>query len=320
MYQNSCIDLLEKFMKRDRKEQGTRIPVSLPEGDTRDVYNLCAPFAIGEKEYLLARVEERDSEDSQVLFFRWENSRWNADTSYPILQMQDPFTFTAEGIRIIGGVEIYPIPQNPSCLGYKTVFFKLEGNGAVRFAEGPELMKDIRLLEIEPGKILLLTRPQDGQSDQKWIGWKIISSLDELNIQTIQSASILRNQFAEGEWGGANEAHLLENGLIGVLAHAARFDEQGNRHYYSTVFAFCPEKGKFSSMEMIARRSNFEEGESKRPDLTDVVFSGGLVRKPDGKAELYCGVGDAESHVIEIDDPFLKWETLNEDGKNKLFE
>lgn len=320
MYQNSCIALLEQFKERDRQEQGTKMHISLPQGDTRDVYNLCAPFKIGESKYLLARVEERRSEDSQVMFFKQEGSEWIADTSYPVLQMQDPFTFTVDGIRVIGGVEIYPMPQKPSDLGYKTVFFKLEDKKAVRFAEGPELMKDIRLLQIGAGKILLFTRPQDSRSDQKWIGWKLIASLDELNARTIQSAEVLEGQFAQGEWGGANEAHLLKNGLIGVLAHAANFDGQGNRHYYATAFAFSPENGKFTPMEMIARRSNFEEGESKRPDLTDVVFSGGLVRRADEKAELYCGVGDAQCHVIEIDDPFIKWEVLNEEEKKKLFE
>lgn len=59
-------------------------------------------------------------------------------------------------------------------------------------------------------------------------------------------------------------------------------------------------------MKMIARRSDFESGESKRPDLADVIFSGGLVRRKDGTAQLYCGVGDAQAHMRLIKDPFLE--------------
>ena len=57
-------------------------------------------------------------------------------------------------------------------------------------------------------------------------------------------------------------------------------------------------------MKIIAMRCNFQDGPSKRPDLEDVIFSGGLVRLEGGKARLYCGVSDAEGHMITIDDPF----------------
>ena len=36
-------------------------------------------------------------------------------------------------------------------------------------------------------------------------------------------------------------------------------------------------------MKLIATRADFPEGESKRPDLKDVVFSGGLQRLPKEK-------------------------------------
>ena len=65
-------------------------------------------------------------------------------------------------------------------------------------------------------------------------------------------------------------------------------------------------------MKIISERRDFAPGECKRADLEDVVFSGGLVRRSGGKAELYCGVGDAEAHVRIIDDPFLKKENEND--------
>jgi hypothetical protein len=61
---------------------------------------------------------------------------------------------------------------------------------------------------------------------------------------------------------------------------------------------------------VIARRSNFPDGPYKHLDLVDVIFSGGLVRKKGGLADLFVGASDAEAYVIEIPDPFLEYEAL----------
>jgi len=100
----------------------------------------------------------------------------------------------------------------------------------------------------------------------------------------------------------------LANGWIGVLGHIACFDGEGNRHYYPMVFVFNPDTLEFSEMEIIATRSDFLAGPAKRSDLADVVFSGGLIRKPDGTAELYAGTSDAEAQKITMADPFGKFE------------
>lgn len=118
----------------------------------------------------------------------------------------------------------------------------------------------------------------------------------------------MEHQFIPEEWGGANELHRIAGGKIGVLSHIAGFDTEGNRHYYSTAFCFNPETGEYGPMKMIAERRNFQPGPSKRPDLEDVIFSGGLVRLGGGKAELYCGVSDAEGQKVLIDDPFDEYE------------
>ncbi len=172
-------------------------------------------------------------------------------------------------------------------------------------------MKDIRLLELPSGKILVTTRPQGSGAGRGKIGFTIIRSLDDLNSQSILSASVFEDQFTTDEWGGTNQLHLLKNGEIGVLSHIANFDEEGNRHYYSTCFLLDPATGKHLPMKIIAVRSNFEDGPSKRDDLKDVVFSGGLVRQGNGMARLYCGVGDTEAHCITILDPFVDWEKSN---------
>ena len=101
-----------------------------------------------------------------------------------------------------------------------------------------------------------------------------------------------------------------KNGKVGILSHIAKYDERGDRHYYSTAFYFDWETGDYSPMKIIAVRDNFQDGPSKRPDLKDVIFSGGLIRGEQGKAELYCGVSDAQGHMTVINDPF--WEYENE--------
>jgi hypothetical protein len=170
-------------------------------------------------------------------------------------------------------------------------------------------MKDIRLVELENGRIGVFTRPMMVEGARALIGYTEIGALEELTEENISAAKLLRHQFLPEEWGGANEAHLLPNGIIGVLGHIARMEDNNIRHYYPMVFAYHSVDHRYTPIKLIATRSMFPEGPAKRPDLVDVIFSGGLVRHKDGTASLYTGVSDAESHVIEIPDPFLEYET-----------
>ena len=73
-------------------------------------------------------------------------------------------------------------------------------------------------------------------------------------------------------------------------------------------------------MKIIAVRSDFPEGPAKRPDLVDVIFSGGLIRKDHGLADLYVGASDKEAYCIEITDPFIEIETLDAIGVHSIKE
>ena len=53
----------------------------------------------------------------------------------------------------------------------------------------------------------------------------------------------------------------------------------------------------------MAERKDFLKGEYKRPDLIDVIFSGGLTRINEDY-DLYVGTSDAEVQKITIKDPF----------------
>lgn len=225
--------------------------------------------------------------------------------------MQDPFFTRIGGDLVLGGVQTFPHPTIEGALGWRTVFYKGTNiSNLEEFAKGPDGMKDLRLVELKDGSVGVFTRPQGDKGGRGKIGFAKVARLDELTVNFIESVQLLEEQFTDEEWGGANEAHLLSNGLIGVLGHIASFDDEGDRHYYPMVFVLNPESGEYSDIQLIAMRENFLPGEAKRSDLADVVFSGGLVRKGDGRADLYAGISDAEAQKITIADPFLPFEAL----------
>lgn len=303
----TCEQLLKEFQADSQPVHAEKIVFS-GVGE-KDVYNISAPFEDEGELVIAGRVESRDSEHSNVYFFVERNGEWVPRENAPVLELQDPFFTAIAGELIVGGVQIFPHPINKGQLGWRTVFYKGQSiAGLQEFAKGPDGMKDLRLVELKDGSIGVLTRPQGEKGGRGKIGWTRISSLAELTLDAINDAPLLENQFIDEEWGGANEPHLLKNRLVGVLGHIASFDEGGNRHYYPMVFALDPETGEVSDMKLIATRSNFLPGPSKRPDLEDVVFSGGLVRKSDGSAEIYAGISDAEAQKITIVDPFLPYE------------
>lgn len=303
----TCKELQLELDKRKIQVNSSKIKFVLKH-EKKDIYNITSPFASDGKVWIAGRVEARDNEYSRIGFFEERDGEWVEAETEPI-HLQDPFVTRISGELILGGVEIFDDEENPGRLNYRTVFYK--GNGIwnmVRFAAGPDRMKDIRLCEMEDGKILVFTRPQGVKGSRGKIGWCLIDGLEELTPEKLNQSVLMEDQFILKEWGGANQLHRISGKKIGVLSHIARFDEEGNRHYYATAFCFDPETGEYGPMKMIAQRKHFQPGPSKRPDLEDVIFSGGLLRLGNGKAELYCGVGDAEGQKAMIDDPFDEYE------------
>lgn len=279
--------------------------------ENKDVYNITAPFADEGETIIAGRVEGRHSEDSSVMFFIKKNETWLPKAGAPVFALQDPFVVRIKGELIFGGVQTYPHPYIPGALGYKTIFYRGSNiNNLKKFSEGPDMMKDIRIVGLPDGNLGIFTRPQGVIGGRGKIGFVKIKTLDELNVDAINSARIIENLFIDEEWGGCNELHILKNGLAGVLGHIAYFDGINNRHYYPVAFAFDLVREKAYGLKIIAKRDELLPGEAKRADLTDVLFSGGIVRFQDGKAELYVGVSDAEAQKVIIDDPFLEYENL----------
>jgi hypothetical protein len=277
----------------------------------RDVYNITAPFESAGKTVIAGRVENRDSEYSDLVFFEEKEDGLWPITGANSFKLQDPFFTLIDGDLVIGGVEIFPAPNGtPGALSWRTIFYKGKDIYSLKKAfQGPEHMKDLRIFELPNKRIGIFTRPQGDHGGRGRIGYTEVDSFDKLSIEAVNNAELL-DQFDNEEWGGVNEVHVLKNGKLGVLAHIAKFSEGEIRHYAASVFMFDPESKDYSKMKMIACRDLFNSGATKRPDLYDVVFSGGLKRNENGKAVLYAGIADAEAHWLEMDDTFKEWENL----------
>ena len=303
---SSCTELLEEFNRKESLTLGKKIFFSGV--DEKDVYNISKPFLMAGEVALAGRVEARGKiADSQVMFFKLENEIWEPINNAPILKLEDGFTANIGGETIIGGVNAYsnPIKDDAENISYKTDFYRGHDFSSLhKFATGPEGMKDIRLIAVN-NKLGVFTRPQGGENAGGKIGYIELNGLEELNAKNILKAKVIDNQFAVGEWGGANELHLLANGKIGVLGHIAYRDQNDIRHYYATSFVYNPENNQATPIKIIATRKNFPSGEAKTSELSDVVFPGGLTRHNNGSATLYAGLSDAEAGSVNLPDPFL---------------
>lgn len=305
----SCLELLGEYRKNKRPGGVERI---LFDGvDGRDVYNITAPFEDDGQTVIAGRVEARNSELSQVLFFSRRGEIWSPLPGIRSLDLQDPFFTRIQGSLIFGGTHVFADAKG-RITSWRTDFYR--GNSIAElqyFAHGPVGMKDIRLVGLADGRIGVFSRPLNLPDAQAKIGFTVIDSLEELTEEVIAQAELFDNQFLPAEWGGVNEPRLLSNGHIGILGHIAYRDAANNRHYYAMAFSLDPQSRELSAIRLIAERSDFPEGPCKYPDIADCVFSGGIVREKDGNAILYAGLGDVQAQRIRIPDPFLKMEADN---------
>lgn len=272
-----------------------------------DVYNVTAPFEWKERSVIAGRVERRSEELSEIVLFSETDGEWRPIEGAPTFPgLQDPCVTMMDGKVILGGVR-FPVTIGEDRKAWQMEFYREGLNGGFdKVLTGPPKMKDIRFLQLPDGRILVLTRPQGERGGRGRIGFCLVDSLIQARWETIESAPLF-DHCPEEQWVGANEAHLLTKNKIGVLGHLAEFREDGSRRYRSMVFCIDLETGQSSETEIIAERSDFPPGESKRPDLQDVIFSGGLLRLGHGRARLFAGLSDAEAGSLDLPDPFLKF-------------
>lgn len=139
----------------------------------KDVFNITAPFVLGNKHYILGRVESREEEDNSVaMFFYYSRDKksWMLDRDRPVLNLQDPFITKFRGYLIFGGVEVAHRP-NKKDLSYRTMFYYYENDEMKLLAHGPWGMKCIRFIELQDKTIAVFTRPQGKKGGMGKIGF-----------------------------------------------------------------------------------------------------------------------------------------------------
>jgi len=270
----------------------------------KDVYNPTAPFEKEGEECIAARVEERGvlwqdpGYSPASMFFVKRGECWVPDKNAPVFALEDPFKTFISGELIFGGVKVF---GEAGKRRFRTVFYRGKSLEDLSwFAEGPEMMKDIRIVELIDKRIGVFTRPQGKQYGRGRIGFIVINSLEELNERNIERAEIIGSKLRNNEWVGVNDAKLLESGKIAVLAHRAKIRINKRKSYWAISFVLDPLTGEISNYRVIVTRDDFPPTPAKKPFLQDVVFPGEL----DYDHRLYAGLSDTSIGVKKVNNPY----------------
>jgi hypothetical protein len=271
--------------------------------DGLDGYNPSNPVRDAGGPVVYVRVEPREVEfTAQSTPFRPDGiDQWTIDPSLPVLHLEDPAVTMVDSRFVLGGISVEQRADGGAV--WRQRF--LQGRSLQElheFAEGPDFMKDVRLIEYDDGIIGVFTRPWGPETDRAQIGYTEIARLEDLTAETLAAAPRLETQPIQGQWWGANTLYDLGGGCVGVLGHMARLSPQG-RHYHAITFVFDRHRREIvRGPRVIATRSSFPQGPARAPDLEDVVFPSWIDRD---RGLLYCGLSDARIGVVPIEDPFV---------------
>lgn len=279
-----------------------------------DVYNCSIPFTWEGKEYIYGRVEKREEWARSLvrLFEKTGKDEYSLVKDQMIYQMEDPYISMIQGEMVLGGTHVRKRSgQIDTYYGY---FYRgTDLLDLVYFTTGPDYMKDIRLVELADGKIGVFSRPRNKEIKKKYesdalIGFTVIDTLEDLTDEVILNAVPIDGIFDKDEWGGCNQAYLLENGNIGVIGHQSFRQPVENSEdlsvYVNISFEFNPGTFEVKNKKIIGTRSCYPAGPSKVPSLVDCTFTSGIIMREDGRADLYGGIGDTMEGRITIEYPF----------------
>ena len=282
--------------------------------DGYDVYNPSVPFYWKGEDYIFGRVEKRDEwARSWVRLFRnTGRDEWTLVPNSMIYQLEDPYIAFIDDEIVLGGTHVRMKQSKMDT--YYGYFYKGKNlDDLVYFTTGPEYMKDIRLVKLDGTRIGVFSRPRNEavraqHGSDSVVGFTVINSINELNAQVVENAPVISGLFGENEWGGCNQCYFLDSGMIGVVGHKCYkyFDGSGLeiQVYMNMSFVFDIEKHEVKAPRIIATRSCYPGGPSKRDSLIDCVFPAGIIMRDDGRVDLYSGIGDVEVGRITIDYPF----------------
>lgn len=181
-------------------------------------------------------------------------------------------------------------------------------------------MKDVRVAQLQTGKIAVFTRPTAGEAFPGRIGFTIINNIQDIE-KDISRAKLLKFDLDENAKIGANEAYTITKRestgvlkeLIHVHCHVATTDpvkqdgneifdfEKGSIHYAGYEFELNPNNpyNDIIALHKIADRSDFpvNDKSSKGERYDDVIFPGGTGGPKE--TQYFVGVEDARIGVLD---------------------
>jgi 4-O-beta-D-mannosyl-D-glucose phosphorylase len=152
--------------------------------------------------------------------------------------------------------------------------------------------------EFVQGKYLLYTRPMDhfvSAGGKGGIGWGLADTMERAVItkETVMEERVYHT-IKEAKVGPGATPIKTKAGWLHI-AHAVRENAAGLRY---VLYAFLCDLHE--PWKVIARPGGYllaPEGAERVGDVSDVVFSNGVVVKPDGQVYLYYGSSDTRLHV-----------------------
>ncbi len=279
-----------------------------------DVYNCSVPFIWKGKRYIFGRVERRTEwmRSWVRLFYETGTDDWTLVPDSMIYQLEDPYISVIKDQLVLGGTHVR-VRENKLDTYYGYFYRGSEVDDLYYFTTGPDYMKDIRLVELADGQIGVFSRPRNEEilkkhGSESMIGFSVIRSLDDLTAEVIENAPLIDSLFEDGEWGGCNQAYLLDSGKIGVIGHRSYLykdsDGEDQSSYMNMSFVLDPDTMRVGDYKIIGTRDCYPKGPAKKPNLSDCAFTSGIVMRDDGKADLYSGLGDCMEGRIVIQYPF----------------
>ncbi len=279
-----------------------------------DVYNCSLPFYWNDKRYIFGRVERRTEwmRSWIRLFEETGRDEWKLVPDSMIYQLEDPYISIIGDNLVLGGTHVR-IKGNDLDTYYGYFYRGTRIDDLYYFTTGPDFMKDIRLVELADGRIGVFSRPRNEEilkkhGSESMIGFSVINSLEELTAEVIENAPLIENLFEDGEWGGCNQAYLLDSGKIGVIGHLSYSytDSSGENQsaYMNMSFVLDPASMTVYDYKIIGTRDCYPAGPAKKPHLADCAFTTGIIMREDGRADLYSGLGDCKEGRMVIDYPF----------------
>lgn len=301
-------EMKDAFERKWQPSETTKLTFDNIEGF--DVYNCSQPFLWHNKQYIYGRVEKREEwmRSWVRLFEHVSNDHYKLVDHSMIYQLEDPYIAMVDDQLVLGGTHVR-VDQEDHLAAYYGYFYKGTDLEDLKFfTSGPENMKDIRICQLLDGRIAVFSRPRNTElikshGSESLIGFTIIESLDDLSPEVIETAQPLDDLFGPNEWGGVNQANLLDSGLIGIIGHLS-FKDKGKSVYMVISFVLNPGTREVFDHKVIATRKSFEDGPAKKDYLTDCCFPSGIVCDEKGNCDLYSGIGDVEEGKVRIPYPF----------------